>query len=159
MPRRASARGILIILDVKIARESTNSFDPEKQHYKWKPDSEEQQRSKEQANGGQLKHKCVIFLFFCFFLCADYLVCLFVCVCITMRVLLANKWATLQAACLYCAKLALHHGTSIWATIHCQGGMLKDATTGFVSIQTVCFVLQVDLYRAWIQLYMFWAGL
>ena len=30
------------------------------------------------------------------------------------------------------------------------GGLLKDATMGFVSIQTVCFELWVDLYRAWI---------
>ena len=30
---------------------------------------------------------------------------------------------------------------------------------GFISIQTVCFVLWVDLYRAWTQLYMFWLGL
>ena len=27
--------------------------------------------------------------------------------------------------------------------------MLMDAATGFISIQTVCFVLWVDLYRAW----------
>ena len=66
-----------------------------------------------------------------------------------MRVLLANEWATLQAAYLGCAKLALCHGTSSWATIHCRGGMLKDAMTGYVSIQTVCFELWADLYRAW----------
>ena len=28
-------------------------------------------------------------------------------------------------------------------------GLLKDATTGYISIQTVCPVLQADLYRAW----------
>ena len=28
-------------------------------------------------------------------------------------------------------------------------GVLKDATAGFVSVQTVCFVLWVDFYRAW----------
>ena len=27
--------------------------------------------------------------------------------------------------------------------------VLKDAAMGFVSIQTVCLVLWVDLYRAW----------
>ena len=36
--------------------------------------------------------------------------------------------------------------------------MFKDATTGYVSIQTVCSVLRADLYRAWTYLYMFWAG-
>ena len=67
-----------------------------------------------------------------------------------MCILLANKWAMLWAACLGCAELALHHGASSRATIHRQGGMLKDAMTmGFVSIQTVCFELWVDLYRAW----------
>ena len=78
-----------------------------------------------------------------------YLVCLFVSVCATMCVLLANEWATLWAAYLGCAKLALHHGASSQMTVCHRGGMLKDAMTGFVSIQTVCFVLWVDLYRAW----------
>ena len=69
-------------------------------------------------------------------------------VCITMCVLLANEQAILQAAYLGCAKLALHHGASSWATICHRGGMLKDATTGYVSVQTVCSVLRADLYRA-----------
>ena len=40
-----------------------------------------------------------------------------------------------------------------WATLHfailhhCIS-MLKDAATGYVSVQTVCSVLQADLYRA-----------
>ena len=93
--------------------------------------------AKNGLNGGQLKHKYVTFLFFCFFLCADYLVCLFVRVCVTMRVLLANKQATLRAAYLGCAKLALHHGASSWTTIRRRGGMLKDAAMGYVSIQTI----------------------
>ena len=91
-----------------------------------------------------------MFLFFCFFLCV-LLFGLLVHTCLHnyVHVLLANKWATLWAACLGCAKLALCHGASSQATIHRQGGMLKDAVTGFVSIQTVCFVLWADLYRAW----------
>ena len=36
--------------------------------------------------------------------------------------------------------------------------MLKDAAMVYVSIQTVCSVLQADLYRAWTYLYVFWAG-
>ena len=66
-----------------------------------------------------------------------------------MCILLANKHVMLWAACLGCAELALHHGASSWATICRQGAMLKDAMTGFVSVQTVCFGLWVDLYRAW----------
>ena len=27
--------------------------------------------------------------------------------------------------------------------------VLKDAATGYVSVQTVCSVLRADLYRAW----------
>ena len=54
--------------------------------------------------------------------------------------LLANKWAHWSniawAACLGHAKLALCHGASSWTTVCHQGGMLKDATAGFVSIQT-----------------------
>ena len=81
-----------------------------------------------------------MFLFFCFFLCADYLVCLFICVCISIRVLLANKWATLWAAYLVCTKLALCRGTSSQVTIRHRGGMLKDAVMGYISIQTVCLI-------------------
>ena len=66
-----------------------------------------------------------------------------------MCILIANKWATLRAAYLGCAKLALCHGVSSRVTIRRRGGMLKDAATGYVSIQTVCSVLQADLYRAW----------
>ena len=59
-------------------------------------------KSSKKANngliGGKLKYKCVTFLFFCFFLYGNYLVCLFVHVCVTMRILLSNKWATLWAA-------------------------------------------------------------
>ena len=40
-----------------------------------------------------------------------------------------------------------------------QRCMLKDTTIGFISIQTVCFLLWVDLYRVWTLLCMFWAGL
>ena len=66
-----------------------------------------------------------------------------------MHVLLANKQATLRAAYLGCAKLALRHGVSSRATIRRQGGMLKDAAMGYISVQTVCSVLRTDLYRAW----------
>ena len=157
MPQRASARDILIILRRKIARESTNGSDPEKQHLEQPPSRKEQQRSKERANWRQLKHKCVTFSFSCFFLCSRYLVCLFVRVCITMRILLANKRAILRAAYLGCTELALRRSASSRVTIRHQGGMLKDAVTGYVSIQTVCPVLRAGLYRAWTQLYMFWA--
>ena len=75
-----------------------------------------------------------------------------------MHILLANKQATLWAAYLGCAELALHRGISSWATIRRGGGMLKDATTGYVSIQTVCPVLRADLYRVWTYLYVFQAG-
>ena len=71
-------------------------------------------------------------------MCANYLVCLFICMCISMRILLANEQAMLWAAYLGCNELALHHGTSSQATIHHQGGMLKDAVIGYVSIQTIC---------------------
>ena len=54
-----------------------------------------------------------------------------------MRVLLANKWAILRAAYLGCTELALRHGASSRATIRHQEGMLKDAATGYVSIQIV----------------------
>ena len=37
--------------------------------------------------------------------------------------------------------------------------LFEDGAMGFVSIQTVCFVLWVDLYGAWTSLYMFLAGL
>ena len=66
-----------------------------------------------------------------------------------MRVLLANEQATLRAAYLGCAKLALRHGASSRVTIRHQGGMLKDAMIGYVSVQTVCFVLWANLYREW----------
>ena len=55
-----------------------------------------------------------------------------------MCILLANEWATLRAAYLGCAELALRHSASSQATICHQGGMLKDAMMGYVSIQTVC---------------------
>ena len=55
----------------------------------------------------------------------------------------------LRAAYLGCAKLALYLGASSLVTICRQWGMLKDATMGYVSIQTVCFELQAALYRAW----------
>ena len=87
-----------------------------------------------------------------------YLVCLFVLVCITIRIILANEQTILQAAYLSCAKLALCFGASSRVTICRQGGMLKDAAMGFVSVQTICFELWVDLYGAWTQLYMFWVG-
>ena len=54
-----------------------------------------------------------------------------------------------MASLLGCAKLALHHGASSRMTIRRRGGMLKDAAMGFLSVQTVCFMLWVDLYRAW----------
>ena len=66
-----------------------------------------------------------------------------------MRILLANERATLRAAYPGCAGLALRHGASSRATIRRRGGMLKDAATGYVSVQTVCSVLWADLYRAW----------
>ena len=90
-----------------------------------------------------------MFLFFCFFLSPDYLVCLFVRVGVTMCILLTNKWATLRAAYLGCAELALRCSASSRATIRHQGGMLKDAITSYISIQTVCSELRADLYRAW----------
>ena len=30
-----------------------------------------------------------------------------------------------------------------------MASMLKDSMMGYVSIQTVCFELQADLYKAW----------
>ena len=66
-----------------------------------------------------------------------------------MRILLANKQARLRAAYLGCAELALYHGASSRVIIPRRGGMLKDTATGYVSIQTVCFVLWANLYRAW----------
>ena len=36
--------------------------------------------------------------------------------------------------------------------------LLKAATAGFASVQTICFVLWVDLYRAYTYLYMFCMG-
>ena len=101
---------------------------------------------------------CNILILLFLFVCVIIWFACFVCVCVTMCVLLANEWATLQAAYLGCAKLALCCGASSWATIHHRGGILKDGTTGFVSIQTVFFELWADLYRAWTQLYMFCTG-
>ena len=36
--------------------------------------------------------------------------------------------------------------SALWLILY---GMLKDATMGFVSVQTVGFELWVDLYRVW----------
>ena len=47
------------------------------------------------------------------------------------------------------AELALNCGASSRTTVLCQGGILKDAAVGFASVQTVCYLLWVDLCRAW----------
>ena len=82
-------------------------------------------------------------------MCPKHLVCLFVRVCVTMCILLANKWATLWATYLGCAELALRRGVPSRATIRRRGGMLKDTAMGYNSVQTVFSVLWADLYRAW----------
>ena len=84
----------------------------------------------------------ILFLLFLFVCVVIWFAC-FICVCITMCALLANKWATLWAACLDCAKLALHHGASSWATICRRGGMLKDAMVGLLACRlfVLCYRL------------------
>ena len=70
-----------------------------------------------------------------------------------MRILFPNKQAfwnnVAWAACLGRTKLALCYSASSQMIVCHQGGMLKDVMVGFVSIQTVCYLLWVYLCKAW----------
>ena len=98
----------------------------------------------------------VLSLLFLFVYIIIWFAC-FVCICITTCILLANKWATLWAAYLGCAKLALRHGASSRVTIHCQGGMLKDAMTGLIASRlfvSCCWLISIGhglsfIYFGW----------
>ena len=58
-----------------------------------------------------------------------------------------------QIACILCLAAVLFQllcACTILAVSLAGGdGVLKDAVTGYVGIQTVCSVLWADLYRAW----------